>query len=370
MMVLYLASAKNDCSWGYRFDKEDNHFNIVYPDKNAVYFGFILPKKTENFTIASHKATFISSHPVASYFSIQIYNSIDLASPMYHWIDTDIMGSTDQVMDLNAPFQKTMILDPINNYFAVFRIYNSFYTHILDLCALKTPTFGGGLSDSIRFEKCKDFNSIERYKDTLYYWAGFPPSSYINGIDFPLCNIDYREKDNIYSNLSNTINSHTGTVCSVNEQFTFMIMPEGSLANSDANYLIACIQPNTKYNIRVKMPQIMCSVGYTDEEPRPWINETYDLRYASMNIESTMAPRPTVESYVIPCDEDDYQTEIWVDDEVPYPALLYRQILPSPDFKYSIAYAKEKCYPYANNKYDVQCIQKYMGDYYPFVIVV
>ena len=337
MVIRYAYATK--CSWGYRFDKEDNHFNIVYPDKNAVYFGFILPKKTDNFTIESNlvsRNTVVSSHPDASYFSVQIYNADDLTMPSYHWIDTDIMGSVEQMMDLDAPYSKTMLLDPANNYFAVFRIYNSFLDN--------------------------DVN------DTLYYWAGLPPRSYINGNEFPLCEIDYREKDNIYTNLSNELNNHTGTVCSVNEQFTFMVMPEGSLANSDANYMIACIQPNKQYKIRVKMPQIMCSVGYAANEPRPWINETYDLRYASMNIESTMAPRPTVESYAIPCDKDEYEETILVDADIPYPALLYRQMLSNPDFKYSIAAAKQKCYKHADKMYDVKCIQQQMDKYYPIII--
>jgi hypothetical protein len=337
MVIRYVYATK--CSWGYRFDKEDNHFNIVYPDKNAVYFGYILPNKTENFTIESiNSLTSLTSHPDASYFSIQIYNVDDLTRSSYHWIDIDIMGSVEQVMNLNAPYSKTMMLDPTNNYFAVFRIYNSF----LD----------------------------EDVNETLYYWAGLPPRSYINGNEFPLCEIDYREKDNIYTNLSNQINNHTGTVCSVNEQFTFMVIPEGSLANSDANYMIACIQPNKQYKIHVKIPQIMCSVGYTDNEPRPWINETYDLRYASINIESTMAPRPTVESYVIPCDTDEYEQYIMVSDEVPYPALLYRQMLPNPDFKYSIAVAKQKCYKHADRMYDVKCIKEQMDKYYPLITLI
>lgn len=343
MMVLQSVAAK--CSWGYRFDKDDNHFNIVYPDRNAVYFGYILPKTTKNLTIASSRpttleASLVSSHPDASYFSIQIYNSNDLVSPSYHWIDTDIMGSYEQVMDLKASYSKTMILEPENNYFALFRIYNSF------------------------------LGSDTKYNDTLYYWAGLPPRSYINGVETPLCEIDYREKDNIYSNLSNKIDPHTGTVCNINEQFTFMVMPEGSLANSDANYMIACIQSNKQYKVRVKTPQIMCSVGYTADEPRPWINETYDLRYASMNIESTMAPRPTVESYVIPCDKEEYEQDIWVDSEVPYPALLYRQMLPNPDFKYSIARAKLKCYKHSDRMYNVKCIKAEMGDYYPQLNVI
>ena len=118
------------------------------------------------------------------------------------------------------------------------------------------------------------------------------------------------------------------------------------------------------------MPQIMCSVGYTADEPRPWINETYDLRYASMNVESTMAPRPTVESYVIPCDVDEYEKDIMVGSDVPYPALLYRQMIPNPDFKYSIAQAKQKCYKHVDKMYDVKCIKTEMGEYYPKLNVV
>ena len=347
MMLLFSVSGSTKCSWGYRFDKEYNHFNIVYPDKNAVYFGFVIPHKTSNFTVASAshstnlEASLISTHPDASYFSIQIYNSNDLVTPSYHWIDVDIMGNASQVMDLKAPYSKTMVLEPENYYFALFRIYNSFLV------------------------------SYTKYNnDTLYFWAGLPPISYINDIEFPLCEIEYREKDTIYSNWSNKINPHTGTICNINEQFTFMIIPEGSLANSDANYMIACIKPNTRYKIHIKMPQIMCSVGYTADEPRPWKNETYDLRYASMNIESTMAPRPTVESYVIPCDVNEYKQDVFVGSDVPLPGLLYRQMIPNPDFKYSIARAKEKCYTYVEKIYDVKCIESVMGHYYPRIQLI
>jgi hypothetical protein len=360
MMLLHHVSASIKCSWGYRFDKEDDHFNIVYPDRNAVYFGFVIPHKTRNFTVASHMATashlatasqmatanhvfegsLISTHPDASYFSIQIYNSNNLVTPSYHWIDIDIMGNTSQVMDLKASYSKTMVLDPANNYFALFRIYNSF------------------------------LGSDTKKNDTLYYWAGLPPVSYINDVEFPLCNIDYNQQGNIYSNISNKIDPRTGTVCSINEQFTFIVIPEGSLANSDANYMIACINSNTHYKINIKMPRIMCSVGYTANEPRPWINETYDLRYASMNIESTMAPRPTIESFVIPCDVDEYEQDIFVSDDVPLPGLLYRQMLPTPDFKYSIAHAKQKCYKHVDKMYDIKCIKVQMGDYYPNLKVI
>ena len=46
LLLTYIQVACSlNCSWNYRFDSHDNHFNIVYPDKTAVYFGMILPKK-------------------------------------------------------------------------------------------------------------------------------------------------------------------------------------------------------------------------------------------------------------------------------------------------------------------------------------
>jgi hypothetical protein len=342
LQLSYYSYEAINCSWGYRFDNEHNHFNLVYPDRNAVYFGFIIPQKTTNITITNSELTqknVISTHPNASYFSVQIYNINDLVKPSYHWTDIDILDSVNKLMDLHASYTKTMILDSINNYFALFRIYNSFFDQ-----------------------------SFTTNNDILY-WSGMPPKTYINGYEFPLCDIHYDKRNMMYSNISNKINPETGTICSTNNKFVFMVIPEGSLANSDANYMIACIMTNTKYRINIKMPQIMCSVGYTANEPRPWINETYDLRYASMNIESTMSPRPTVESYVIPCDVEDYELEIYVNDDVPFPGLLYRQILPNPDFSYSIEHAREKCYKHADKKYDIACVKKQMGDYYPILTV-
>jgi hypothetical protein len=345
-MQFYSYEAIN-CSWGYRFDSEYNHFNLVYPDRNAVYFGFIIPQETTNITITNSvsKKTDISTHPDASYFSVQIYNINDLVKPSYHWIDIDIMDNVNKLMDLHASYTKTMILDSKNSYFALFRIYNSFIN--------KQPK---------KTEKNEN-------NDTLY-WSGMPPKTYINGDEYPLCDIQYDKRNMMYSNISNEINPGTGTICSTNNEFVFMVIPEGSLANSDANYMIACIKPNTKYRINVKMPQIMCSVGYTANEPSPWINETYDLRYASMNVESTMSPRPTVESYVIPCDVEDYELEVYVGNDVPFPGLLYRQMLPNPDCKYSIEHARQKCYKHADKKYDIACVKKQMGDYYPFLTII
>jgi hypothetical protein len=337
MMMRFVAASNSKCSWGFRFDEDNNHFNIVYPDKNSVYFGFILPNKTNNFTVASSTASsIVNAHPDASYFSVQIYKNDNLATPIYHWNDIDIMGDVAKVMDLNASYSKTLLVDSAEKYFALFRIYNSF---------------------------------VSSSNDTLSYWAGLPPRTYINGVESPLCDIDYLEKDNIYSNLSNQIDPATGTICSENEVFGFTVIPEGSLANSDANYLIACIKPNTGYKIRVKMPQIMCSVGYASDEPGPWINESYALRYASMSVESTMAPRPTVASHAIPCDTREYDLDIFVEDAVPYPGLLYRQLLPNPEFMYSIANAKQKCYKHADKGYDTKCIKKQMGDYYPSIVI-
>ena len=180
-----------------------------------------------------------------------------------------------------------------------------------------------------------------------------------------LCDIDYQQQGNIYTNLTRDLNTVTGTVCIENDAFQFMEAPPGSLMNADANYMIACIQPNTHYNVSIQVPQIMCSLGYNIESEHPWINEQYDLRYASLSIISTTAPRPTIETYIIPCDIFVYTIEIYVTDDVPFPGLLYRQLLPNPSFEESIEYAKKKCYDYVNSVYDIYCIQLLMGSYYP-----
>jgi hypothetical protein len=73
---------------------------------------------------------------------------------------------------------------------------------------------------------------------------------------------------------------------------------------------------------------------------------------------------------VIPCDTDEYEQTIWVSDKVPYPALLYRQMLANSDFKYSIAVAKQKCYKHADKMYDVKCIKEQMDKYYPVITLI
>ena len=101
----------------------------------------------------------------------------------------------------------------------------------------------------------------------------------------------------------------------------------------------------------------MCSLYRGDEK--------YDLRYASLSLVSTTAPRPTITTYELPCDVGEYELEIEVPNDVVLPAFLYRQLLPDADFKYSIERAKQKCYDYVNNAYDDKCIYAVMGEYYP-----
>ena len=147
-----------------------------------------------------------------------------------------------------------------------------------------------------------------------------------------------------------------------------MSIPSGSLTNYDANYMIACIQPGSQYIINIRMPKMMCSLGYRNSEEHPWISEQYDLRYASINLVSTNRPRPTIDSWKIPCDQENFTITIYVDETIPQPALLYRQILPNASFTYSIQTAKERCYDYVDNKYDTLCISKTMDVYYPALI--
>ncbi len=323
------------CSWNYRFDSIDNHFNIVYPDDNAVYFGMIIPSNTSNFRILSNdkETLFLPNHPASTYFSIQVYDTSDLVSSFYHVKDIDLL-QTSELMDKSSQFNLTVELAPQYHYFALFRIYGSYFPR-------------------------KD------YYDSIYYWAGVPPRTFIDDEEYFLCDINYQQQGNIYTNITRELNTVTGTVCLENDKFQFMEAPPGSLMNADANYMIACIKPNTYYNVSIQVPRIMCSLGYTNKSEHPWINEEYDLRYASLSIISTTAPRPTVTTYVIPCDKFVYTIEIYVADDVPFPGLLYRQLLPNPSFEQSIEYAKKKCYDYVNSIYDIYCIQILMGGYYP-----
>ena len=326
IFILFISTYSHNCSWDYRFDSIDNHFNIVYPDKNAVYFAMFIPKGSNTFTVVGDK-----SHPIAKYFSIQIYTGDNAVTSLYHYKDTDIM-LVDTIQMIRGSYSLTVDLNTTIDHFAVFRIYEPEYM----------------------------FNN-----DTLHYWSGVPPSTYIDNHEYFLCDIDYSQQGNIYTNLSNSINPQTGTVCLKNTEFLFMEAPPGSLMNSDANYMIACIEPNTVYNITIKMPRLMCSVGFDKLEPHPYIDEPFDLRYASLSIVSTTSPRPTIDTFSIPCDQDEFNIQISVNSTVPLPGLLYRQLLPDPDFKNSIAYAKDKCYNHVDNQYDYICIENAMGNFYP-----
>lgn len=304
-----LATTK--CAWNYRFDEKDNHFNIVYPDKNAVYFGMILPSNTTEMIIESE------SHPFATYFSVQIYEYGDLITSLFDYRDIDIISD---LRDIHSPYTINAQLTTSKRYFALFRIYG------------RGETYGFPL-----------------------LWAGIPPHTYINGIKYPLCDIDYDEQGNIYSNITREINPKTHTVCDKNDVFLFMDAPAGSLANADANYMIACVSAGLRYRVSIQLPKIMCYPDFYGE---------YDVRYASLSIVSTTAPRPTVETYVLPCNTTQYSVDITIDDDVPFPGLLYRQILPNPAFANSIANAKRICY---DSGWNYDCIRAVMGEFYPTI---
>lgn len=300
-----------NCSWNYRFDSYDNHFNIVYPDKNAVYFGMVIPVGASSFRVISNEI-----HPIAKYFSIQVY---EIGGIAYHYNDIELV-TQDGLSHIGAPYDLQLDLIRTQSYFALFRIYDS---------------------------QLKSGN----------YWAGIPPKTLIDGHEYALCNIDYDQQGNISTNFTQTLNPATGTVCLTNSEFIFMPVPPGSLSNADANYMIACIMSGQTYSVRIKLPKIMCSLYRGDEK--------YDLRYASLSLVSTTAPRPTITTYELPCDVGEYELEIEVPNNVVLPAFLYRQLLPNADFKYSIERAKQKCYDYVNNAYDDKCIYAVMGEYYP-----
>jgi hypothetical protein len=300
-----------NCSWNYRFDSYENHFNIVYPDKNAVYFGMVIPPGSSHFQVASD-----TIHPVATYFSVQIY---EVGGVAYHYNDVELLtesGLTNTV----TPYDLELNLTPSQSYFALFRIYDS---------------------------QIKGF------------WAGMPPKTFIDGYEYLACDIDYSQQDNISTNFTQSVNSDTGTVCSHNNQFMSMPIPPGSLANADANYMIACIAPAQSYTVHIKLPQIMCSLNHGE---RPHIDDEYDLRYASLSLVSTSAPRPTIFTYKLPCNITDYQVKIDVPANLVLPALLYRQLLPNPSFKHSIQRAKHVC------KYEYECFHAIMGEYYPKIV--
>ena len=312
LIIPSLASAFN-CSWDYRFDSVDNHFNIVYPDKNAVYFGMIIPPGSSSFRVTSDEI-----HPIATYFSIQVY---EIGGVAYHYNDAKLTDLTK----FNSPYDLELNLkNEIATYFALFRIYDS-----------RLP-----------------FSN---------FWAGIPPKTFIDGREYVLCNIDYNQQGNISTNFTQTINSQTGTVCQTNGEFLFMPVPPGSLANADANYMIACVEPGNTYTIHVKLPTIMCSLIYGES---PHVNEDYELRYASMSLVSTTAPRPTISTYKLPCNTTDYAITIDVPENTQLPAFLYRQLLPDQNFEHSIERAKEWCL------YNYHCIHAVMGKFYPKITYV
>ena len=299
--LLFVHVTNAYCSWGYRFDAEDNHFNIVYPDMNATYFGMVLPSGATSFKLKG------IGHPLATYFSLQLYNDDHVA---YHFNDGDLLNN----YNIASGYDVDIDLNADKDYIALFRIYGA------------------------------------QIDNNLNLWAGIPPITYVDNIVYPHCDIDYDQRGNIYTNA-------TQSSCSTNEQFEFMPPPPHSLMNNDANYMIACIRNGVNYTVHIKLPRIMC---YPD------FDEEYDLRYASLSVVSTVAPRPTVSTIVLPCDADEFTTSIYVDENVPYPALLYRQILPDPQFNESIERAKQLCY----DKHDYHCIQLAMGSYYPNIILV
>ena len=287
-----------NCSWNYRFDSYDNHFNIVYPDKNAVYFGMVIPPRTTNFRVLSNVL-----HPVATYFSIQVY---EIGGVAYHFNDAELLTEYGLTHTL-APYDLQLNLIESQSYFALFRIYDS----------------------QLQSEN---------------YWAGVPPKTLVDGHEYLPCDIEYNQQGNMSTNFTQDINPDTDTVCANNGEFMFMDIPSGSLANADANYMIACIAPAQSYTVHIKLPRIMCSVSHG--EP-PHIDDEYDLRYASLSLVSTSAPRPTIFTYIdVPAD-------------IVLPALLYRQLLPDENFAHSIERAKQKC----DRGYE--CIHAVMREYYP-----
>lgn len=309
MRVSPLLSFLN-CSWNYRFDSYDNHFNIVYPDKNAVYFGMVIPSGTTNFRVLSNVI-----HPVATYFSIQVY---EIGGVAYHFNDAELL-TEDGLTHALAPYDMQLNLIESQSYFALFRIYDS-----------------------------------QLQSDN--YWAGIPPKTLVNGHEYLPCDIEYNQQGDISTNFTQDINPDTDTVCANNGEFMFMDIPSGSLANADANYMIACIAPAQSYKVHIKLPRIMCSLNHG--EP-PHIDDEYDLRYASLSLVSTSAPRPTIFTYKLPCNITDYIVNIDVPDDIVLPALLYRQLLPDENFAHSIERAKHKCH------HGYECIHAVMGEYYP-----
>ena len=103
MRLLPLLSFLN-CSWNYRFDSYDNHFNIVYPDKNAVYFGMVIPPGTTNFRVLSNVI-----HPVATYFSIQVY---EIGGVAYHFNDVELL-TEDGLTHIGTPYDLQLNLTPL-----------------------------------------------------------------------------------------------------------------------------------------------------------------------------------------------------------------------------------------------------------------
>ena len=350
-----LATTK--CAWNYRFDEKNNHFNIVYPDKNAVYFGMILPSNTTEMIIESE------SHPFATYFSVQIYEYGDLITSLFDYRDIDIVSD---LRDIHSPYTinaqlttdagEPMVPAPALTAARSDATSSQEGTPAWTLRVhmrrrRKTPSF---------MENNKRYFALFRIygrRETVglpILWAGIPPHTDINGIKYPICDIDYDEQSNIYSNITREINPKTHTVCDKNDVFLFMDAPAGSLTNADANYMIACVSADV-LRVSIQLPNIMCYPDFYGD---------YDVRYASLSVVSTTAPRPTVETYVLPCNTTQYSVDITIDDDVPFPGLLYRQILPNPVFANSIANAKRICY---DSGWNYDCIRAVMGEFYPTI---
>ena len=145
LVWLNLVVSKH-CSWNYRFDAIDNHFNIVYPDKNAVYFGMIIPPRTQQFSV------FSPTHPLGTYFSIQIY---DQGGAKTHYNDLELVSD-------DGGYNLTVGIKSNTSYFALFRIY----------------------------------------EPRIDYWGASYPITRVDNTIYPLCDIDYSQQGNIYTNLT------------------------------------------------------------------------------------------------------------------------------------------------------------------------
>jgi hypothetical protein len=177
----------------------------------------VIPKNTSNVLINSERG-----HPVADYFSIQIYDGSDLVNSLYHFNDYDLL-TNDGLTHLLAGFNLVVPLDNNHTYFFLFRIYGS-----------RLPS--------------------ENLNENIQFWSGFPPETYIDDRYVPICDIDYNQQGNSYSSTNpdaladgDAMGRGTGVFLDVYNQ---SVGTSVDVVERKNEIKINKYQPNKPYNVR------------------------------------------------------------------------------------------------------------------------